>query len=107
MKNQKLFSSFYASSRNVHRPPILLSSVVVFGTGGSWESEFNEGMTIWYLAVLVCRSSSNHNNTGLAVVASHGSSSTSSNGLAAVVFISINVVFMSFLPPDRRNSSNR
>ena len=65
------------------------------------------GMTIWYLAVLVCRSSSSHSNTGLAVVASHGSNSTSSNGLAAVVFISINVAFMYFLPPDRRNSSNR
>ena len=107
MKNQELSSSFYASSRNVHRPPMLLSSVVVFGTGGPWESELNEGMTIWYLAVLVCRSSSSHSNTGLAVVASHGSNSTSSNGPAAVVFISINVAFMSFLPPDRCNSSNR
>ena len=87
--------------------PMLLSSVVVFGTGGPWESELNKGMTIWYLAVLVCRSSSSHSNTGLAVVASHGSNSTSSNGPAAVVFISINVDFMSFLPPDRRNSSNR
>ena len=86
---------------------MLLSSVVVFGTGGPWESELNEGMTIWYLAVLVCRRSSSHSNTGLAVVASHGSNSTSSNGPAAVVFISINVAFMSFLPPDRRNSSNR
>ena len=92
MKNQKLFSSFYASSGNVHRPPMLLSSVVVFGTGGPWESEFNEGITIWYLAAVACLGScSSHHN----------------NGLAAVVFISINVAFMSFLPPDRRNSSNR
>ena len=79
----------------------------LFGTGGPWESEPNEGMTIWYLAVLVCRSSRGHSNTGLAVVASHGSNNNSRNGLAAVVFISINVAFMSFLPPDRRNSSNR
>ena len=86
---------------------MLLSSVVVFGTGGPWESEFNEGMAIWYFAVLVCRSSSSHSNIGLAVVACHGISSNSSNGLAAVVFISINVASMSFLPPDRPNSSNR
>ena len=72
--------------------PMLLSSVVVFGTGGPWESEFNVGMTIWYLAAVACLGSS---------------SSNSSNGLAAVVFISINVASMSFLPPDRRNCSNR
>ena len=70
---------------------MLLSSVEVFGTGGPWESEFNVGMAIWYLAAVACL----------------GSSINSSNGLAAVVFISINVASMSFLPPDRRNSSNR
>ena len=43
----------------------------------------------------------------IAAVACLGSSSHNSNGLAAVVFISINVASMSFLPPDRRNSSNR
>ena len=63
------------------------------------------------LAAVACLGScSSHKNTGLAVVACHGSSSSSSNssnGLAAVVFISINVASMSFLPPDRRNSSNR
>ena len=87
---------------------MLLSSIVVFGTGGPWESEFNEGMTIWYLAAVACLGScSSHNNTGLAVVACHGSSSNSNNGLAAVVFISINIASMSFLSRDRRNSSNR
>ena len=35
---------------------------------GPWESEFNEGMTIWYLAAVACLGScSSHNNTGLAV----------------------------------------
>ena len=101
-KNQKLFSLFSASSRNVHRTPMLLSSVVVFGTGGPWESEFNVGMTIWYLAAVACLGISSS-----LVVACHGSSSNSSNGLAAVVFISISVASMPFLPPDRRNSSNR
>ena len=88
---------------------MLLLSVVVSGTGGPWELEFNEGMTIWHLAAVACLGScSSHNNTGLAVVACHGSSSNSSNGVAAVVFISTNVIAsMSFLPPDRRNSSNR
>ena len=79
----KLFSSFSASSRNVHRIPMLLSSVMVFGAGGPWESESNEGMTIWYLATVACLSSSSSN--GLAVVAFLGSRSSYSNiGLAAV-----------------------
>ena len=88
--HQKLFSSFSASSRNVHRTPMLLSSVVVFETGGPWESESNEGMTIWYLAVVACLSS------------------RSSNGLPAVDFlISINVALMLSLPPGRRDNSYR
>ena len=67
---------------------------------GSSSSHSNTG-----LAAVACLGSiSSHNNTGLAVEAWHGSSS---NGLAAVVFININVTSMSFLPPDKRNSSNR
>ena len=47
-------------------------------------------------------------NTGLVVVACRGSSSNSSNGLAAVGFlISINVAPMLSLPPGRRDNSNR
>ena len=64
-KNQKLFSSFSASSRNVHRTPMLLSSVVVFGTGGAW-------------AVVACLGSSSSCNTGFTTVVYRGSSSSSS-----------------------------
>ena len=58
-------------------------------------TEANEGTTaettVWYLATVTCRGSSN-----------------SSNGLAAVGFlISINVAPMFSLRPDRRDSSNR
>ena len=74
------------------RTRMLLSSAVVFGRGGAWEAEANEGTTVWYFVAVACR----------------GSSSNSSNGLAAVVFlISINVVPMLFLPPGRHDSSNR
>ena len=121
---------------------MLLSSAVVFGTGGPWEAEVNEGTTVWYLvavaclgssssysntglaavayfgsssscsntglATVACRGSSSSSNTGLAVVACRGSSRNNSNGLAAVGFpISINVAPMLFLPPGRRDSSNR
>ena len=125
-EESEIVSSFSASSRNVHRTPMLLSSVVVFGTEGPWESEFNEGMTIWYLAAVACLGScSSHNNTGLTVVACLGSSSSrcstgfavgvcrgssnnSSNGLAALGFlISINVALMLSLPPGRRDNSYR
>ena len=49
---------------------MLLSSVVVVGTGGPLESESNEGITIWHLAAVACRSSSSNNSctTGLATV---------------------------------------
>ena len=124
--HQKLFSSFSASSRNVHRTPMLLSSVVVVGTGGPWESESNEGITIWYLAavaclgsstsrnntgivVVACRSSSSNGscNTGLATVACRDSSSNSSNGLAAVGFLtSTNVGPILSLPPGKRDNHN-
>ena len=65
---------------------MLLSSAVVFGTGGSWEAEANEGMTVWYLAAVPCiGSSSSYSNTSLAEVACFGSSSSCSNtGLATV-----------------------
>ena len=96
-KNQKLFSSFSASSRNVHRTPMLLSSVVVFGTGGPW-------------AAVACLGSSSSCSTGFTTVVYRGSSSSSSssssNGLAAVVtLINTNVASILFLPPGRRNSS--
>ena len=104
---------------------MLLSLVVVLGTGGPGEAEANEGTTIWHLAAVAClgsssscnntglaavacRGSSSSNNTGPAAVASRGSRSNSSNGLAAVVsLISINVAPILFLPPGRRDSSNR
>ena len=56
------------------------------GRGGAWESESNEGMTIGYLAAVVCLgSSSSHSNTGIVAVACLGSSSSHRNtGLAAV-----------------------
>ena len=74
------------------RTRMLLSSAVVFGTEGPWETEANEGTTVWYFAAVACR----------------GSSSNSSNGLAAVVFlISTDVAPMLFLRPGRRDSSNR
>ena len=60
------------------------------------------------LATVACRGSSSSRNSGLAVVACRGSSSNSINGLAAVGFlIRINVAPMLFLPPGRRDSSNR
>ena len=61
------------------------------------------------LAAVACLgSSSSCSNTGLATVACRGSSSNSSNGLAAVGFlISINVAPMLFLPPGKRDNSNR
>ena len=105
---------------------MLLSSAVVFGTGGAWEAETNEGTTALYLAAMACLGSSSSysntgitavvcfgsrsssSNTGLAVVACRGSSSNRSNGLAVVGFlISINVAPMLFLSPGRRDSSNR
>ena len=62
----------------------------------------------WRRATVACRGSSSSSNTGLVVVACRGSSSNSSNGLAAVEFLtSINVAPMLFLPPGRRNNSNR
>ena len=63
---------------------MLLSSAVVFGTGGPWEAEVNEGTTVWYLAAVACRGSSSCSNTGLATVACRGSSSCSNTGLATV-----------------------
>ena len=114
--------------------PILLSSVVVFGTGGPWETESNERMTIWYLAAVACLSSSSSNglavvaclgssnsrcNTGPATLACRGSRSCSStglamvvclssNGLAAVGFLtSTNVGPMLSLPPGRRDNNYR
>ena len=109
-KNQKVFSSFCASSRNVHRTPMLLSSVVVVGTGGPWESESNEGITIWHLAALACLgSSSSQNNTGLAAVACRSSSSNSScnTGLATVGFLtSTNEGPMLSLPLGKRDNRN-
>ena len=54
------------------------------------------------------RGDSSSSITGLAVAACRGSNSNSSNGLAAVGFlISINVALMLFLPPGRRDNSNR
>ena len=59
-------------------------------------------------AAVACRGSSSSNNAGLAAVACRGNSSNSSNGLTAVVsLISINVAPILFLPPGRRDSSNR
>ena len=113
--------------RNPHTP-MLLSSAVVFGTGGPWaavaylgnisscsniglatvacrgsNSSSNTG-----LATVACHGSSSSSNTGIAVVTCRGSSSNSSNGLAAVVSrIHINVAPILFLPPGRRDSSNR
>ena len=61
-----------------------------WGRGGAGEAEANEGTTVWYFVAVARRGSS------------------SSNGLAAVVFlISINVAFMLSLRPGRRDSSNR
>ena len=79
--------------RNVHRTPMLLSSVVVFGTGGPW-------------AAVACLGSSSSCNTGFTTVAYRGSSSSSSNGLAVVVtLINTNVASILSLPPGRRDSS--
>ena len=113
-KNQKLFSSFSASSRNVHRIPMLLSSVVVFGTGGPWAAVACLGSSSSCsntgLATVAYRGSSSSCNTGFTTVVYRGSSSSSSssssNGLAAVVTpINTNVAPILFLPPARRDSS--
>ena len=89
---------------------MLLSSVVVVGTGGPWESESNEGITIWHLAAVACLgSSSSHNNTGLAAVACRSSSSNSScnTGLATVGFLtSTNEGPMLSLPLGKRDNRN-
>ena len=108
-KNQKLFSSFSASSRNVHRTTMLLSSVVVFGTGGPWAAVACLGSSSSCsntgLATVAYRGSSSSCNTGFTTVVYRGSSS-SSNGLAAVVnLINTNVAPILFLPPGRRDSS--
>ena len=83
---------------------MLLSSAVVFGTGGPWaavacfgssSSRSNTGLATVAcrgssscsntgLAKVVCRSSSSCSNTGLATVACRGSSSCSNTGLATV-----------------------
>ena len=72
--------------RRNHRTSMLLSSAVVFGTGGPWEAEANERTTVWYLVAVACLGSSrSYSNTGIAAVACFGSSSSCSNtGLAAV-----------------------
>ena len=127
-EESEMFSSFSASSRNVHRTPMLSSSVVVFGTGGPWAAVACLGSSSCCsntgLATVACLgSSSSCSNTGLATVAYrrrsssscnigfttvvyHGSSSSSSNGLVAVVtLINTNVAPILFLPPGRRDSS--
>ena len=74
--------------RRDHRTPMLLSSAVVFGTGGPWETEANEGTTVWYLAAVACiGSSSSCSNTSLATVACRGNSSYSNAGLTAVTYL--------------------
>ena len=106
---------------------MLLSSAVVFGTGGPWaavacfgssSSCSNTGLVTMVrrgsssrsntgLETVSCRGSSS-SNSGLVVVACRGSSSNSSNDRAAVGFlISINVALIISLPPGRRNNSNR
>ena len=78
--------------------------------GGAWESESNEGITIWHLAALACLgSSSSHNNTGLAAVVCRSSSSNSScnTGLATVGFLtSTNEGPMLSLPLGKRDNRN-
>ena len=112
---------------------MLLSSAVVFGTGGAWETEANEGTTVWYLAAVACLGSSSSysntglvavacfgsgsscSNTGLATVACRGSSSSSNTGLAVVArrgsssnsSNGLAAAPMLFLPPGRHDSSNR
>ena len=88
---------------------MLLSSAVVFGTGGPWaavaclgssssHSNSNTGLAaVAYfgsrsscsntgLATVACRGSSSRSNTGLATVACRGSSSSSNTGLVVVTY---------------------